>query len=465
MQFGEVQGESQGEAQGVLRTASPHNSRCFTCNALEFVEEQGARICTTCGSVEEGVVTQESHRAGKRLRDEARPRPHGPAPARFTAWDAEQGCWVDPEGNTKSIKGESRRQPSILPDFSPLPEDDGRPWEEWFAAMIQRDNHMTADEALQQAEADGLTLVRSGRAGGFASVSATHKKKYQGYLQLRRFFCHITMAQTVEEASLWVARFRAYPRGEEDAGARLLSMRRAHQASVREQAAVEKAKAAEERVAREAKAAEERVAREAQLLEAKRIRAEAEATRRSAAKAAEAARRAAAKEERARAHEEASRAKAAAKETSRAAAQAAKEELAARQKQAAAAQRELLRESQQRLLREAAARLRGGDGGGGGGAAGAAPTAMPQAEEMTEATFLSQPVDALVQQALAASQPGACPHQCFGLLPGAPPDKVRRRYLALALRLHPDKLQHPLASEAFVAVESAHSRLCASTGW
>ena len=35
---------------------------------------------------------------------------------------------------------------------------------------------------------------------------------------------------------------------------------------------------------------------------------------------------------------------------------------------------------------------------------------------------------------------------------------VRKRYLALALRLHPDKIQHPQAHEAFAALERAYSR-------
>lgn len=34
---------------------------------------------------------------------------------------------------------------------------------------------------------------------------------------------------------------------------------------------------------------------------------------------------------------------------------------------------------------------------------------------------------------------------------------VRKRYLALALRLHPDKAAHPRAHEAFSALEQAYS--------
>ena len=35
---------------------------------------------------------------------------------------------------------------------------------------------------------------------------------------------------------------------------------------------------------------------------------------------------------------------------------------------------------------------------------------------------------------------------------------VRKRYLALALRLHPDKAAHPRAHEAFSALEQAYSQ-------
>eukprot|EP00966_Prymnesium_polylepis_P267814 6186848-Prymnesium_polylepis.1 len=438
---------------------------CLTCDGDDFVEEAGRRICAICGMVvEEGASAQESiaHRAGKRLRDELRLIPHGAPPEGFTGWDSERACWIDAEGKTRQL-GAVRRRPEVLPEFGPPPADDLRPWNEWFDAMVHRERghndntkirEMTADEALQQAEADGLKLARSAtNSTGFVSVNGAHRKNYQAFRQLPAYFCHITMAPSPEEAALHVARFRAYPLGEEAAGARLLSRRRAAQEQRREE---QRKKAAEMKAAREKEMAAQREA----ALEA-RLRRQAEA------KAAEDARRAKAlmlerarEEEQARAkaaREELARAKAAskaaAKAATKAAAQTAKEELAARQKQAAEMQKELLRQSQQRLLREAAERQRGA-------AAAAASTTTPPADEMRDDEFSSQPVEALVQRALAASQPGGCPYKCFGLLPGAPSDKVRKRYLALALRLHPDKLQHPMASEAFAAVERAHSRLC-----
>jgi curved DNA-binding protein CbpA len=42
---------------------------------------------------------------------------------------------------------------------------------------------------------------------------------------------------------------------------------------------------------------------------------------------------------------------------------------------------------------------------------------------------------------------------------GASPELCRKRYLALALRLHPDKMGHPQAKDAFTAVERAYSRI------
>jgi curved DNA-binding protein CbpA len=65
-------------------------------------------------------------------------------------------------------------------------------------------------------------------------------------------------------------------------------------------------------------------------------------------------------------------------------------------------------------------------------------------------------IDELVQQVLRDK---AHPHHCLGVAPTAFPAAVRRRYLSLALRLHPDKLVHPQAHEAFTAVEAAYAYL------
>ena len=48
-----------------------------------------------------------------------------------------------------------------------------------------------------------------------------------------------------------------------------------------------------------------------------------------------------------------------------------------------------------------------------------------------------------------------CPHRCLGLAADAPRDVVRKRFLGLALRLHPDKADHPEARDAFAAMQLA----------
>ena len=63
-------------------------------------------------------------------------------------------------------------------------------------------------------------------------------------------------------------------------------------------------------------------------------------------------------------------------------------------------------------------------------------------------------MEALVRQVLAE---GGCSFLRLGLEPGAPPEAVRKRYLQLALRMHPDKASHARAQEAFTALESAYS--------
>ena len=65
----------------------------------------------------------------------------------------------------------------------------------------------------------------------------------------------------------------------------------------------------------------------------------------------------------------------------------------------------------------------------------------------------SVPVDVLVEQVLRDAS--ICPWRCLGLLPAAPTDRVRKRYLHLAKRLHPDKADHPEARDAFAAMQLA----------
>ena len=48
---------------------------------------------------------------------------------------------------------------------------------------------------------------------------------------------------------------------------------------------------------------------------------------------------------------------------------------------------------------------------------------------------------------------------CLGLADNASPDAIRAQYKKLALRLHPDKCEHPDAREAFDAMAEAYHRI------
>ena len=71
----------------------------------------------------------------------------------------------------------------------------------------------------------------------------------------------------------------------------------------------------------------------------------------------------------------------------------------------------------------------------------------------------SLPVSDLMSRVLAHA--GGCPYACLGLPTNAAASSVRSRYLALALRLHPDKAGsgQPRAKEAFAAIDGAFRTL------
>ena len=64
------------------------------------------------------------------------------------------------------------------------------------------------------------------------------------------------------------------------------------------------------------------------------------------------------------------------------------------------------------------------------------------------------PVDQLVARVLA-HQSRADYYGVLGLQRGAAAAAMRKRYLALALRLHPDQARHKDAQKAFTAVHAA----------
>ena len=54
----------------------------------------------------------------------------------------------------------------------------------------------------------------------------------------------------------------------------------------------------------------------------------------------------------------------------------------------------------------------------------------------------AKPTDALIAHALRHQ---GCPHRCLGVAPNCQAAAVRKRFLSLARRLHPDKTDHPSA--------------------
>ena len=333
---------------------------------------------------------------------------------------------------------------------------------------------MTAAEALAQVEAEGLTLVRSDNPSGFRNVSADASCKarpYKACVFRDGKSSHLGYFATAEEAALHVARTpegRAAaalppPMTAEEALAQAqaegLTLAHSHNQSGFRNVAVDancKARPYKAILHRDgnpshvgyfatAEEAALHVARTPEVRAAK-VQAQAQALAKAEAKA----------EAKAQAQ-----AKAEAKEEAKLAAKA--EAVRARQEQKLLFEQhrqQLEQQRQQRgaqqaqLLRAAAEAQRQRKQGGApppvAPASGASPApAVAAAEPATGST------DALVKQVLRR---GGCPFQCLGLGRGASQEAVRKRYLALALRLHPDKAQHPQADEAFAALEGAYSR-------
>jgi pyruvate/2-oxoglutarate dehydrogenase complex dihydrolipoamide acyltransferase (E2) component len=97
---------------------------------------------------------------------------------------------------------------------------------------------------------------------------------------------------------------------------------------------------------------------------------------------------------------------------------------------------------------------------GGRGSVGAGPRTSPApgGARLASGEVRTMALDQLVDRTLRLAR-RADYHGCLGLAPGAEPVAVRRRYLALALRLHPDHAKHPQAREAFTAMDDAFRRV------
>ena len=115
-------------------------------------------------------------------------------------------------------------------------------------------------------------------------------------------------------------------------------------------------------------------------------------------------------------------------------------------------QKRLLKEAQQRRqLRQAAERQQQQQQQGEASEAASARGGSSSAE--VGATYsMEQPNDEIIAAVLAAAP---CPYARLGLPPHAPREACRKSYLQLALKLHPDKCVHPRAKEAFTVVEEA----------
>jgi len=261
---------------------------------------------------------------------------------------------------------------------------------------------MTAEEALAAAETEGLPLIRSAASSsGYRHVCCHHEGTVRPY-SLQVEGKHLGCFATAEEAALTYSRRLG---------------REATEAELAKSVEQTGAKAMEERE-RERRAAKAKEERERERRAAKKAAREAKAREKEAAKA----------------------------------------EFEEHKRQQAARQ-ELMAQRQRAMLQEAAERQRQRTAGSSrpGPSAPPCPTPPAAATATPSAPPGDVPTAALIKQVL---RDRASAHLCLGVDFFAPRDVVRKRYLALVLRLHPDKVAHPRAAEAFAAVEAAFRRLC-----
>ena len=166
-----------------------------------------------------------------------------------------------------------------------------------------------------------------------------------------------------------------------------------------------------------------------------------------AAKAAADAKRAAAAEKKAAAADAKQAAKANAAEHRKREKEQAKALLLEQRRLAEMRQKEMLRqaaEQQKRMFQEAAERQQQLQ----------QQVATSEAPVGASSTVLTaeMTLDELVMHVLGSAH---VPYRCLGVQQGATKETARKQYLALAIRLHPDKTDHPRAKAAFEAVEKA----------
>ena len=331
-------------------------------------------------------------------------------------------------------------------EHQPPPEERATPRKrprQVTAEEVQAKRDMTAEEACAAAAAEGLTLVRSDHksetATGFKGVRqnpSSHSKPFRAELKpgtLSDKYQYFGYFATAEEAALVIARSV----GPEGIAAHLAAEQQA-----KEEAEERARQHAAEMLARLEAASARRLAAEQQRVAQK----EAQEARRAQAKVRIAEREAREREA------AAARAEAAAERSRKKAEVAAERQ---RFQATAAAERQRLQEETARRHAQLAEMQK----------AQLAAAALARRAAQPAGGFEAQPLDDLVRHVLGASRgaPARGLHAnaayILGLEPGASVEAARKRYLALAKRLHPDKADHPRAAEAFAAVESAWGRL------
>ena len=287
---------------------------------------------------------------------------------------------------------------------------------------------MTVAEVQEAAAAEGLTLLQSSASTGYYGVRWQDgaKKRCQAAWRGEQFGGY----KTPEEAALVLARHFATLPVSQQPGAQALSRPTKEEHQMKEEQKIKRKQDAV--VAKE----EAKAAAEAMAAEAKAAKAKARAV--AIAERDEARRRA--KEER----------------------QAAAEEAKVREKAWQLERQQTMARQQQQMLRQAAEAAKQQREG--------APRQQRDASDPLQDSSRMPPGPAVLTDAMvsvgasnelveAVLRRATCPRQCLGLESNAPREVARKRYLSLALRLHPDKADHPRAAEAFRAVEAAWRRI------
>jgi len=74
-------------------------------------------------------------------------------------------------------------------------------------------------------------------------------------------------------------------------------------------------------------------------------------------------------------------------------------------------------------------------------------------------------IDATPPEALRVINNRAWPYMALGIARTAPPPTVRKAYKMLALKLHPDKGDHPILEAAFKALQAAYEKITQSPAY